>query len=73
MTTTVREEAAHEARFAILTERIDDMRDHLDQAGLRQQAAEAQRQAGGNMSGCVKFTVSKEMMPDSFNRMKFSD
>ena len=26
-----------------------------------------QVQAGGNMSGYVKFTLSKEMMPDSFN------
>ena len=52
------------------------MRDHLDQAGLRVQAAEAQIHAGGNMSGYVKFTLSKEMMPDGFNgadRMKFSD
>ena len=52
------------------------MRDHLDQAGLRPQAAEAQIQAGGNVSGYVKFTLSKEMVPDSFNgtdRMKFSD
>ena len=68
--------AAHEARFAVLTERIDEMWDHLGRAGLRLQAVEAQLRAGGNMSGYVKFTLSKEMMPDSFNgtdRMKFSD
>ena len=60
MTTTVRQEAAHEARFAILTERNDEeMRDYLDQAGLRLQAAEAQIQASGNMSGHVMFTLSK--------------
>ena len=76
VTTAVRQVAAHEARFAVLTERIDEMREHLDQAGLRLQAAEAQVQAGGNMSGFVKLTLSKEMTPDSFNgtdRMKFSD
>ena len=76
MTTAVRQVAAHEARFAVLTERIDEMRDHLDQAGLRLQATEAQIQAGGTMSGYVKFTLSEEMMPDSFSgadRMKFSD
>ena len=70
-------EAANEARFAVLTERIDEaVRDHLDQTGLRPKAAEAQIQASGNMSGHVKFTHSKEMMPDSFKgteRMKFSD
>ena len=52
------------------------MRDHLDQDGRRLQAAEAQIQASGNMSGHVMFTLSIEMMPDSFNgtdRMKFSD
>ena len=71
VTTTVRQEAAHEARFAILTERIDEeMRTKLDWA------AEAQIQASGNMSGHVMFTLSNEMMPDIFNgtdRMKFSD
>ena len=50
VTTAVRRVAAHEARFAVSTERIDEMRDHPDQAGLRLQAAEAQIQAGGNMS-----------------------
>ena len=76
MTTAARQEAAHEARFAVLTERVDEMRDHLDQDGRRLQAAEAQIQASGNMSGHVMFTLSIEMMPDSFNgtdRMKFSD
>ena len=76
MTAAVRQVAAHETRIAMLTERIDEMRDHLDQAGLRLQAAESQIQAGGNTSGNVKFTLRKEMMPDSFNgtdRMKFSD
>ena len=48
-----------------LTERIDENRDHLNQAGLRLQAAESEIQAGGNTSGYVKFTLSKEMMPDS--------
>ena len=46
VTTAVRQVAAREARFAVLTERIDEMRDHLDQAGLRRQAAEAQIQGG---------------------------
>ena len=52
------------------------MRDHLDQAGLRLQAAEAQIQASGSMRGCVKVTLRKEMMPESFHgadRMKVSD
>ena len=52
------------------------MRDHSGQSGLRLQAAESKIQAGGNTSGYVKFTLSKEVMPDSFNgtdRMKFSD
>ena len=68
--------AAQEAHTVMLTERIDEMRDHLDQATLRLQAAESMIQAGGNMSEHVKFTLSKEMMPESFNgtdRMKFSD
>ena len=76
VTAAVRQVAAREARFAVLTERIDEMVDHLDQAGLRLQAAEAQIQASGNMSGYVKFTLSKDMMPDRFNgtdRMKISD
>ena len=34
--------AAHEARTMMLTERIDEMRDQLDQAGLNLQAAESQ-------------------------------
>ena len=75
VTTVVRQVAAHEARFVGM-ERIDDMRDHLDQAGVRLHAAEAQIQAGGNTTGYVKFTLSKEMMPHRFNgtdRMKFSD
>ena len=61
VTTAVRQVAAHEARFAVLTERIDDMRDHLNQAGLLLQAAEAQIQAGGNMSGYVKFMLSRQL------------
>ena len=43
---------------------------------MRLQAAESQIQAGGNTSGYVKFTLSKEMMFDSFSGtdcMKFSD
>ena len=44
-------EEVTEARIATLTGRIGEMRDHMDQAGLRLQAAEAQLQAGGNMSG----------------------
>ena len=59
--------AAHKPRIAVLTERVDEMRDHLDQAGLHFQTAEGQIRSGGNMSGFVKFTFSKEMMPDSFN------
>ena len=76
MTTAVRQVATLEARIEMLTARIDEIRSHLDQAGLRPQAAESHIQAGGNTSGYVKFTLSKEMMPDSFNctdRMKFSD
>ena len=76
VTTAVRQVAAHEARTAVVTERLDEMRDHLYQAGLHLQAAEAQVQAGGNMSGYVKFALSKEMMSDRFNgtdRMRFSD
>ena len=58
VTTAVRQVAAHEARFAALTERVGEMWDHLDQAGLRLPAAEAQIQAGGY----VKFTLGKEMI-----------
>ena len=65
VTAAVRQVAGHEARIVMLTERIDEMRDHLDQAGLRLQAAESQIQAIGNTSGYVKFTLSKEMVPDS--------
>ena len=60
----------------MLAARIDEMRDHLDEAGIRLRAAETQLRASGNSGGYVKFTLSKEMMPDSFNgtdRMKFSD
>ena len=60
----------------MLTVRIDEIRSHLHQGGRRLQEAESHIQAGGNTSGYVKFTLSKEMMPDSFNctdRMKFSD
>ena len=60
--------SAHEACVVMLTERIDEMRDHLDQARLRPQAAESQIQAGGTTGGHVKFTLTKEMMPDSFYR-----
>ena len=76
MTAAEQQFSAHEACVVILTERNDEMRDHLDQARLRLQAAESQIQAGGTTGGHVKFTLSKEMMPDSFNgtdRMKFSD
>ena len=74
--TAVRHVSAHEVCSEMLTARIDEMRDHLDQAGVRLQAAESQIQSGGNTGGYVKFTPSKEMMRDSFNgtdRMKFSD
>ena len=76
MTTAVRQVATLEARIEMLTARIDEIRSHLDQAGRRPQAAESHIQVGGNTSGYVKFTLSKEMIPDSFNctdRMKFSD
>ena len=76
VTTAARQVAAHEALFAILGVRIDEMRDHLDHAGLLLHAAEAQMSAGGNTSGHVNFTLSKEMMTDSFNgadRRKLSD
>ena len=66
--------AAHEVRIVMFTERTDEKRDHLDQAGLLLQAAESQIEAGGNTSGHVKFTLRKEMMPDRFNsegRMEF--
>ena len=72
----MRQVAAHEAHFAVLTERIDEMRDHVDQAGFRLQAAKTLLRASGNSGWYVKFTLSKEMMPDSFHgtdRMKFSD
>ena len=75
VTAAVRQVAAHEVRVVMLTERTDEMRDHLDQAGLRLLAAESKIQAGGNTSGHVRFTFSKEMMPGRFNgadRMKFS-
>ena len=39
VTAAVRQVAAHEVRIAMLTERIDEMRDHLDKAGLHPQAA----------------------------------
>ena len=77
VTSAVRHVAALEVRIEMLTARIDEMQDHLDQAGFasgRQQSP--QIQAGGNTSGCVLFTLSKETMLDSFNgtdRMKFSD
>ena len=57
VTTAVRQVATHEARIEMLTARIDEMRDHLDQAGLRIQAAKCQIQVGGNTSGYVKFTL----------------
>ena len=47
----VRQLAAHEVRIDKLTARIDEMRDHLDQAGLRLQATESQIQSCGNTSG----------------------
>ena len=73
---SVRLVAAHKARILMLTERSHKLRDHLGQAELRPRAAESQIQACANTSGHVKFTPSKEMMPDSFNgtdRMMFSD
>ena len=76
VTAAIRQVAAHEARNATLTGWIDEMRDHMDHAGLRLQAAEAEVRSGGNRSGHVKFRLSKDMMPDSFkgtDRMKFSD
>ena len=65
--TAVRQVAAHEVRIEMLTARMDEVRDHLDQAGWRLQAAGAHIQASGDMSVYVKFTLSKEMMPDNFN------
>ena len=49
VTTAVRQVAAHEARFAALTERIDEMWDHLDQAGLRSTGS-----GGTDPSRCVR-------------------
>ena len=43
--TAVRQGAAHEVRIEMLTARIDEMRDNLDQAGLRLQAADSQIQS----------------------------
>ena len=51
---------AHEAHLATLMSRIDEMRHHLDQAGVRSHAAETQLRAGMNASGYVKFTLGKE-------------
>ena len=72
----IRQVAAHETYIATLTARINEMRDHLEQAGARLHAAETQLRAGTNASGHVKFTLGKEKMPDSFNGtdcVKFSD
>ena len=43
------------------------MRDHLNQAGVRLNAAETQLRASMNAGGYVKFTLGKEMMPDNFS------
>ena len=72
----VRQVAAHETDIATPSVRIDEMRDHLDQAGVRLHAAETQLTASMNAGGYVKFTLGKEMMPDNFNSsdcVKFSD
>ena len=77
LSAAVREVAAHEAHIATLMARIDEMRDHLDQAGVRLHAAETLSSgASANSGGCVKFTLSKEMMHGNFggtDRVKFSD
>ena len=71
-----RQVAAHEAHIATMAVRIDEKRDHLDQAGVRLHAAETQLRAGMNAGVYVKFTQGKEMIPDNFNgadRVKISD
>ena len=76
LSAAIRQVAAHETHIATLTARINEMRDHLEQAGAHLHAAETQLRAGTNASGHVKLTLGKEMMPDSFNgtdRVKFSD
>ena len=45
---------AHEVHSATLKARIDEMRDHLDQAGVRLHAAETQLRRGMNEGGYVK-------------------
>ena len=68
--------AAHEAHIVTLTARVNEMREHQEQAGVRLHAPEAQLRAGASAGGNVKLTLGKEMMPDSFNsthRVKFSD
>ena len=66
LSAAVRQVAAHEAHTATLMARIDEMRDHLDHAGVRLHAAETQVRAGVNVGGYVKFTLAREMMPGNF-------
>ena len=51
VTAALRQVAAHEARVVMLTERMDEMREHLDQAGLRLQAAESKIKTGASRVG----------------------
>ena len=67
LSAALRQVAAHETHVATLTAVINEMRDHLEKAGVRMHAAEAQLR-GVNADGHVKFTLGKEMMPDSFQR-----
>ena len=46
--------AAHEAHIATLKARIDDMRGHLDQAGVRLHAADTHLRGGMNAGEYVK-------------------
>ena len=76
LSAAVRQVAAHETHVATLTVRINEMRDDLDQAGVRLHTAETQDRAGMKAGGYVKFTLGEEMMFDNFkgtDREKFSD
>ena len=62
-----RQVAAHGAHIATLAARMDGMRYHLDQVGVRLHAVETQIGRSGTSGGYGKFTLSKEMMLESFN------
>ena len=70
LSAAVRQVAAHETDIATLTVRMDEMRDHLDQAGVRLHAAETQLKAGMNAGGYVRFTLGKEMHARQLQRYK---